>query len=337
VGVRKDIPAWLIGTPGSGVSFSWGFKKQRESYMNIGGQAVIEGVMMSSPHYYAIALRLEDGGIIVKKEAKSKWAEKLFFSRLPLLRGIFVLFDTLVIGIKSLTYSVDNLSRESIEKDSNQHLEKLKSNPWMVAGTVIFSLVAGLFLFFILPLGITEYLRREILTFESTFLFNLVDGAIRILIFLLYVFVISFLKDIQKLFQYHGAEHKVTYAYEAGNELKVEEARKYTTLHPRCGTSFLLVVMVLAIFVFSLFKPPTIPGKLLLRLMLLPFIAGIAYETIKLAARFRSHTLVKFMIAPNLWLQKLTTREPSDGQIEVALAALKGVLEAEKGDSDATH
>lgn len=305
--------------------------------MNIGGQAVIEGVMMSSPHYYAIALRLEDGGIIVKKEAKSKWAEKLFFSRLPLLRGVFVLFDTLVIGIKSLTYSADILSIESIEKDTNQHPEKMKSNAWILAGTIVFSLVAGLFLFFILPLGITEYLRREILTFESTFLFNLVDGAIRILIFLLYIFAISFLKDIQKLFQYHGAEHKAAYAYEAGNELKVEDARKYTTLHPRCGTSFLLVVMVLAIFVFSLFNPPTILGKLLLRLMLLPFIVGIAYETIKLAARFRTHTMVKFLLAPNLWLQRLTTREPSDGQIEVALAALKGVLEAEKGESDAIH
>jgi len=303
--------------------------------MNIGGQAVIAGVMMSSPHYYAIALRLKDGKIIVRKEAKSKWAEKLFFSRLPLVKGVFVLFETLVIGIKSLTYSADIFSRESTEKDSNQRPEKLKSNPWILVGTVIFSLVAGLFLFFILPLGITEYLRREMLTFESPFLFNLIDGAIRISIFLLYILAISFLKDIQKLFQYHGAEHKAAYAYEAGSELKVENARKHTTLHPRCGTSFLLMVMVLAIFVFSLFKPSTILGKLLLRLAFLPFIAGIAYETIKLAARFRTHKLVKFMIAPNLWLQRLTTREPTDEQIEVALAALKGVLEAEKGESDA--
>ncbi len=305
--------------------------------MNIGGQAVIEGVMMSSPHYYAIALRLKDGQIMVKKEAKSKWAEKLFFSKVPLLRGVFVLFDTLVIGIKSLTYSVDIFSRESTEKDSNRHAEELKFNPWMLAGTVIFSLVAGLFLFFLLPLGITEYVRREILLFESPFLFNLVDGAIRISIFLIYIFVISFLKDIRRLFQYHGAEHKAAYAYEAGSELKIENARKHTPLHPRCGTSFLLVVMVLAIFVFSLFKPATIYGKLLMRLALLPFIAGIAYETIKLLARFRTHTLVKFLIAPNLWLQRLTTREPSDGQIEVALAALKGVLEAEEGEYDVIH
>jgi len=246
------------------------------------------------------------------------------------LRGVFVLFDTLVIGIKSLTYSADIFSRENVEKDSTQGAEKLKSNPWMLAGTMIFSLVVGLFLFFVLPLGITEYLRREVLTFESPFLFNLVDGAIRISIFLLYILVISFLKDIQKLFQYHGAEHKAAYAYEAGNELKIENVRKHAILHPRCGTSFLLVVMVLAVFVFSLFKPTTILEKFLMRLALLPFIAGIAYETIKLLARFRTHTLVKFLIAPNLWLQRLTTREPSDGQIEVALVALKGVLEAEK-------
>jgi uncharacterized protein YqhQ len=305
--------------------------------MNIGGQAVIEGVMMNSPHYYAIALRLKDGEIIVKKEAKNKWAEKLFFSRLPLLRGVFLLLDTLVIGIKSLTYSADIFSRENTEKDTKEHSEKLKSNPWILAGTVILSLLAGLFLFFILPLGITEYLRRRMLTFESPFLFNLVDGVVRISIFLLYVLAISLLKDIQKLFQYHGAEHKATYTYEAGNELKVENARKHTTLHPRCGTSFLLAVMVLAIFVFSLFRPPTIVGKLLLRLALLPFIAGVAYETIKLAARYRTHIMVRFLIAPNLWLQRLTTREPSDGQIEVALAALKGVLEAEKGESDTIH
>jgi uncharacterized protein YqhQ len=305
--------------------------------MNIGGQAVIEGVMMNSPHYYAIALRLKDGEIIVKKEAKNKWAEKLFFSRLPLLRGVFLLLDTLVIGIKSLTYSADIFSRENTEKDTKEHSEKLKSNPWILAGTVILSLLAGLFLFFILPLGITEYLRRGMLTFESPFLFNLVDGVVRISIFLLYVLAISLLKDIQKLFQYHGAEHKATYTYEAGNELKVENARKHTTLHPRCGTSFLLAVMVLAIFVFSLFRPPTIVGKLLLRLALLPFIAGVAYETIKLAARYRTHIMVRFLIAPNLWLQRLTTREPSDGQIEVALAALKGVLEAEKGESDTIH
>lgn len=305
--------------------------------MNIGGQAVIEGVMMNSPHYYAIALRLKDGEIIVKKESKSKWAEKLFFSKFPLLRGVFVLFDTLVIGIKSLTYSADIFSRENVEKDSAQGAEKLKSNPWMLAGMVVFSLVVGLFLFFVLPLGITEYLRREVLRFESPFLFNLVDGAIRISIFILYILAISFLKDIQKLFQYHGAEHKAAYAYEAGNELKIENARKHTILHPRCGTSFLLVVMVLAVFVFSFFKPTTILGKFLMRLALLPFIAGIAYETIKLVARFRTHTLVKFLIAPNLWLQRLTTREPSDGQIEVALVALKGVLEAEKGESDAIH
>ncbi len=301
--------------------------------MNIGGQAVIEGVMMSSPHYYAIALRLKDGEIMVKKGERSKWGERIFFSKLPLVRGVFVLLDTLVTGVKSLMYSADVFSRESIDKDSSQHSEKFKYNSWILGGTVIFSLIAGLFLFFILPLGITEYFRHTVLKFESSFLFNLLDGTIRISIFLLYILGISFLKDIQRLFQYHGAEHKVTYTYEADNELKVETARKHSTLHPRCGTGFLLVVMVLAIFVFSLFRPHTTLEKFFLRLALLPFLAGIAYETIKLTARYRTHALVKFLITPNLWLQRLTTREPSDGQIEVALAALKGVLEAEKGES----
>ena len=305
--------------------------------MNIGGQAVIEGVMMSSPHYYAIALRLRDGKIIVKKETKSNWVRKSLFSRLPLLRGVFVLLETLLIGVKSLTYSADIFSRESIDEDNSHSPEKLKFNPWVLGGTLLFSLIAGLFLFFILPLGITEYLRREVLTLGSPFLFNLLDGTIRILIFFLYILAISFLKDIRKLFQYHGAEHKVAYTYEAASELKVENARKHTTLHPRCGTSFLLVVMVLAIFVFSIFRPSTIIGKLFLRLTLLPFIVGIAYETVKLAAKYRTRNLVKLLIAPNLWLQRLTTREPSDRQIEVALAALKGVLEAEKGESDDIH
>ncbi len=305
--------------------------------MNIGGQAVIEGVMISSPRYFAVALRSQDGKIIVKKEAKSKWANRPFFSKIPLLRGVFVLLDTLVIGIKSLTFSAGVFSREKIDEDGNRQGEEFKFNPWMLAGTVIFSLVAGLFIFFVLPLGITEYLRRSVLMFESHFLFNLVDGAIRISIFLLYILGISLLKDIQRIFQYHGAEHKVAYAYEAGSELKLENAKKYNILHPRCGTSFLLVVMVLAILVFSLFPAATILAKLLMRLALLPLIAGIAYETIKLLARFRTRTLVKFLIAPNLWLQRLTTREPSERQLEVALAALKGVLEAERGESDAIH
>jgi len=305
--------------------------------MNIGGQAVIEGVLMSSPHYYAIALRLRDGKIMVKKEERSKWGERIFFSKLPLIRGVFVLLDTLVTGVKSLMYSADVFSRESIEQDDSQHPEKLKYNSWILGGTVIFSLIAGLFLFFILPLGITEYFRRTVSAFEGPFLFNLLEGTIRMSVFLLYILGISLLKDIQRLFQYHGAEHKVAYTYEAANELKVENARGHSTLHPRCGTSFLLVVMVLAIFVFSLFRPHTTLEKLFLRLALLPVIAGIAYETIKLAARYRTNALVKFLITPNLWLQRLTTREPSDRQIEVALAALEGVLEAEKGEANDMH
>jgi len=302
--------------------------------MNIGGQAVIEGVMMNSPHYYAVALRLRDGEIVVRREKKSKWPEKLFFPKLPLVRGVFVLFDALIIGIKSLTYSADIFSRKNGETGDNQRQKKLKSNPWTLTGTVLFSIIVGLFLFFVLPLGITEYLRGEVSMFESRFLFNLVDGTIRILIFVLYLLAISFLKDIQKLFQYHGAEHKAAHAYEHGNELNVEDARKHSKLHPRCGTSFLLVVMVLAVFVFSIFKPSTIGGKLLLRLALLPLIAGVAYETIRFASRYGTYNVVRFLIAPNLWLQKLTTREPSDGQIEVALVALREVLEAEKGESD---
>jgi len=303
--------------------------------MDIGGQAVIEGVMMSSPHYYAIALRLKDGNIMVKREAKGRWAEKFFLSRLPLFRGIFILLATLVLGIKSLTYSADILSHEATEKDNGQRPGKSKSDPWIWAGTLIFSLLVGLFLFLVLPLGITEYLRRGLFKFESGFLFNVVDGAIRILIFLLYVFAISFLKDIRRLFQYHGAEHKAAYTYEGGNELKVENARKQTIFHPRCGTSFLLVVMVLAIFLFSVFSAPTLLGKLLLRLALLPFVAGIAYEMIKLTSKLRANRLIKLVIVPNLWLQRLTAKEPSDGQIEVALAALKEVLEAEKAGSNA--
>jgi len=303
--------------------------------MNIGGQAVIEGVMMSSPHYYAIALRLKDGEIAVKKEEKKRWAEKLFFFRFPLIRGIFVLLETLTIGIKSLTYSADVFSKETTRKETEGGYEKSDLNRWTMVWTVLFSLALGFFLFFILPLGITEYLRREVSMFEIPFLFNLMDGSVRILVFILYVLGVSSLKDIQRLFEYHGAEHKVAYTYEAGSELNVKNARAHTILHPRCGTSFLLAVMVLAILVFSLFRPPTIVGKLFLRLVLLPLIVGVAYEGVKMAGRYGTKKLVKFLIAPNLWLQRLTTREPSDGQIEVALVALQEVLEAERGEFNA--
>ncbi len=305
----------------------------------VGGQAVIEGVMMRSPHFYAVALRRSNGEITVDKKPIKSLAQKWPFLKLPLLRGIVVLIESLVIGIKTLTYSADVFAgdmegeegNETSLKDNNTKKDKKNTlSPFVLILTILFSLSFGIFIFIILPLMIAQYLKMNVFEFESKIAFNLIDGVVRISVFLVYVIVISFMKDIRRVFQYHGAEHKAVYTYEAKEELAVENARKFSTLHPRCGTAFLVIVMVMSIFIFSLFTPASFLEKLLLRLILIPFIAGISYEIIKYSFKARSNPLIKILILPGLFLQKITTSIPDDGQIEVALAALNEVLNAEQ-------
>ncbi len=284
--------------------------------MNVGGQAVIEGVMMRSPNFWAIAVRKPDGDIEIKKDKLKMLSEKTKFFKLPIIRGFLMLISALVLGIKALNFSANVALEEEEEEVSD----------WHIYLTIAFAFGVGILFFFLLPLYLTK-----LLNFKSYFMFNLVDGVIRIIFFLIYLGFISFFKDIKRVFQYHGAEHKVIYAYEQGEELNVENAKKYTTLHPRCGTSFLIIVFIISIFVFSLI-PKTSPFwiKALSRIVLIPLIAGISYEALKLSDKFKDNFLVKLFILPGLWLQKITTKEPDETQIEVALAALKEVLNSEK-------
>jgi len=290
---------------------------------SIGGQAVIEGVMMKSPSGWTVAVRDQKGDIHIKKEVLERLPR---FLRLPLVRGVVGLFHALAIGIKAIEFSASKAYTGEDEKPLS---------PFAMASTIIFAVGIGIGLFIFLPLYLTKLMGLVVSGVEkSSFMFNLTDGIIRVLIFLLYVFAIGLWKDMRRIFEYHGAEHKVIHAYEAGRELDVESVRVFSPHHPRCGTSFLLIVMVISILVFS-FVPQIWPfwGKFLSRLILIPLIAGISYELLRLSAKMKENSVIRLMILPGLLLQKLTTREPDDSQIEVAIRAVKEVLLLEEKDA----
>ncbi|MCL4476259.1 MAG: DUF1385 domain-containing protein [Nitrospirae bacterium] len=290
---------------------------------NIGGQAVIEGVMMKSLSCWTVAVRDQKGEIHIKKEVLERLPK---FLRLPLVRGVVGLFHALAIGIKAIEFSASKAYTGEDEKPLS---------PFTMASTIIFAMGIGIGLFIFLPLYLTKLMGLVMSgVAKSSFIFNLTDGIIRVLIFLLYVFAIGLWKDMRRIFEYHGAEHKVIHAYEAGRDLSVESVRAFSPHHPRCGTSFLLIVMVISILVFS-FVPQTWPfwGKFVSRLILIPLIAGISYELLRLSAKMKENSLIHLMILPGLLLQKLTTREPDDSQIEVAIRAVKEVLLLEEKDA----
>lgn len=284
--------------------------KQHSQY---GGQAVIEGVMMRGPEQLAIAVRKPDNQICLDKREIKSITKRFPILKRPLLRGVLSLFESLVLGMQALSYSANQALEEEEEELSTKDL----------AISMGFALLAGVLLFVIAPTAATRLLDPKL---PGVFAQNIVEGIIRIGIFLIYIVVISRMQDIQRVFQYHGAEHKVIHTYEAGEELTVENARKYSTLHPRCGTSFLLIVMVVSIFLFAFLGKQVLWWRFLSRLLLMPVVAGISYELIKLSGCHSSHPVARFLIAPGLWLQKLTTREPDDSQLEVAIRALEGVL-----------
>jgi uncharacterized protein YqhQ len=288
--------------------------------VRVGGQAVIEGVMMRSPNSMAVAVRKPNGEIVVKRERLNFFSEKKISSKIPLLRGVINLLSALVLGIKALNFS------------ANQSLEEEKEvSSWTLGLTFTFALGFGIFLFFLIPLFLTKWLRFAIpMVGTSVILFNLVDGIIRLIIFLAYLWGISYIKEIRRIFQYHGAEHKSIFAFESGEALLPDQVKGFSYLHPRCGTSFLLIVMVVSIIVFAMI-PHHLPFgyKVASRVVFIPLIAGLAYEIIRFADRKRESRGIQYFIKPGLWLQRLTAREPSDDQIEVALRALHEVLELE--------
>jgi len=313
----------FLGRKDSGQGYSLSnpaISKKREDRLRVGGQAVIEGVMMRSPNSMAIAVRKPSGEIVVKRERLDFFSEKKFFSKLPLIRGVMNLLSALVLGMKALNFS------------ANQSLEEEKEvSPWTMGLTFTFALCFGIFLFFLVPLFLTKWLRFAIpMVSTSGILFNLVDGIIRLMIFLAYLWAISLFKEIRRIFEYHGAEHKSIFAFESGEALIADRVKGFSHLHPRCGTSFLLIVMVVSILVFALIPHQLSFGyKVASRVVFIPLIAGLAYEIIRFADRKREGKGMQVFIKPGLWLQRMTAREPSEDQIEVALCALREVLELE--------
>jgi len=292
-----------------------------EKKITVGGQAVLEGVMMRGPKRVAVAVRKPDGHIIVKSEEFRSITSKIKLLGVPLLRGAVVLIETLILGIKALTFSSDVLMvDEEKEKKSESASKEFLKKFWMGL-TILFSFVLGLGLFFYVPLILTGLFHLK-----SGIAFNLVDGVFRLAIFLGYIYFITLWKDIRRVFEYHGAEHKSIYAYEDKKDLVVESALPYSTLHPRCGTSFLLIVMIVSILVFMFLGKPETIAERLIRLAFVPVIGGISYELIKLSDKANRFKLFRAFVLPGLWLQKLTTKEPDESQLEVAIVALKSAL-----------
>jgi len=310
--------------PAEGHSLSDHFvSTTRRKPIRVGGQAVIEGVMMRSPNSMAVAVRKPNGEIVVKQEGLHFFSEKHLFFKFPLVRGVITLLSALVLGIRALNFSANQaLSEGEVEKDPSS---------WTMNITFVVALCFGIFLFFLIPLFLTKWMRFAIpMLSESGLLFNLVDGVIRLMIFLAYLWAISFFREIRRVFEYHGAEHKSIFAFESGEELMIDRVKTFSYLHPRCGTSFLLVVMVVSILVFALI-PHHLPFgyKVASRVVFIPLIAGLSYEIIRFADQKRESRGIQYFIQPGLWLQRLTAREPSEAQIEVALRALQAVLELE--------
>ena len=280
----------------------------------IGGQAVIEGVMMKGPTSIATAVREPSGNIAVRVEPVHSLGDRFPLLKKPLLRGVIALGEALVYGIRALSFSAQAAGEEGEELSSKE-----------IALTMLAAFGLAVLLFVVLPTYATKFIQSIV---SEAYLLNLFEGVLRLTIFFAYVGVISSLSDIRRVFQYHGAEHKTIYAYEAGIPLEVESIRKYSRLHPRCGTNFLLIVMVVSIFMFAFLGWPDLWLRILSRVVLLPLVAGISYEIIRFAGSC-DNPFVAMCMKPGLWLQYLTTREPSDDQIEVAVRALEAVRPVE--------
>ena len=280
----------------------------------VGGQAVIEGVMMRDAHRTATAVRLPNGEIDVETRTVSSIRDRYPVLNLPLIRGSVIMVESLIIGMRALSFSAQAAGEEDEQMTKKE-----------IAMTILFALVLASILFIVIPTGAAHLAAAYT---DDPIVFNLIEGGIRLMVFLLYIWGISFMGGIRRVFQYHGAEHKTIHCYEAGEPLTVENVQKFPRLHPRCGTNFLLIVMVVAIVFHVFFGWPDLWLRILSRLAILPVVAGVSYEIIRFAGRSENH-FVHILITPGLWLQYLTTRPPADEMVEVAIESLKAVLPAE--------
>ena len=302
---------------------------------SIGGQAVIEGVMMKGPKDIAVAVRKSNGEIVIDKKPVASILQKSKFLKLPIIRGIISFVESMVIGVRTLMFSAELYDLEEEDptyKPSkfDEWLEKVfKNKDAVIYTSVVIALVLSMALFVFLPATITKYTTEFI---SNSVLRSLIEGATRMIIFVLYIWLVSRSKDIQRVFEYHGAEHKTIACYEHGEELTVENVKKHCRLHPRCGTSFLIEVMIISVIVFSFLSWDSLPIRILSKLLLMPFVAGIAYELIKIAGRC-DNKLIQIINKPGLWLQKITTKEPDDEQIEVAIRSILEVIPENRDDA----
>jgi uncharacterized protein YqhQ len=292
-----------------------------ENVQNIGGQAVIDGVMMKSRKGWTVAVRGQEGEIFIKREMLKELPKIL---RLPVIRGVIALYQALSIGIRAIEFSVN----KAYEGEEKKHMSSIT-----ISLTIGLAVIIAIVVFLLLPLYATRLLGLIFTSVsKSSFLFNLVDGIIRIILFMGYIIAVGMWKEMRRIFEYHGGEHKVIHAYENRRELTVNSVKDYSPLHPRCGTSFLLIVMIISMFTFSFIPQEwSFTYKFLLRLIFIPLIAGLSFEFLKLSSRMKNNPIMHVLIQPGLLLQRLTTREPDDAQIEVAIRALEEVLKISEG------
>ncbi|MBZ5705359.1 MAG: DUF1385 domain-containing protein [Acidobacteriia bacterium] len=292
----------------------------------VGGQAVLEGVMMRSPHAWAIACRKPSGELSTYSEPLERPSDKHKWMAWPVVRGVITLGHAMGLGFKALRFSA-NVALDEVPADEKG--KKLEVSGWVAAVNVIFSVGFFIFMYKYLPLVAATELKRVNPLFGEQIIFNLVDGLIRIALFLLFIWGVSLWRDIHRVYEYHGAEHKTVYAFENGDALETRAVQKYSTFHPRCGTSFLMTVMIISILVYMLIPVTTFWARFAIRIALLPVIAGVSYEIIRFAAKHRG-SLFALMTAPGLWLQRITTQPPSDDQAECAIVALGQAMALEK-------
>src|ERR1022692_764779 len=299
----------------------------------VGGQAVLEGVMMRSPHAWGIAVRKPSGEIVTHSETLERPSDQHKWMGWPVVRGVMTLGHAMTLGFRALKFSANAVLEEISANDPKNAAatpgKKMEITGWMATVNIVFSVAFFIFMYKYLPLLATTELKKVNPVFGQQFVFNLVDGLIRIAMFLLFVWGVSLWKDIRRVYEYHGAEHKTVFAFENGDPLETGAVQKYSTYHPRCGTSFLMTVMIISMLVYMAIPVHTFWARFGIRIALLPVIAGVSYEIIRFAAKHRG-SLFALMTAPGLWLQRITTQPPDDSEVECAIVALDEAMKLEK-------
>ena len=294
----------------------------------VGGQAVMEGVMMRAPHSYCVAVRKASGEIVTEEAPFGRVSEKYPAFKYPVLRGLGTLGQAMWLGMKALRFSANAVLDET-PADGKPAAKPVEISPWMMGLNLAFSLLFFIFLYKFVPLFLATQIGNRVPAMHGRFAVNMVDGVIRIVLFLAFLTLLSRMKDIRRVFEYHGAEHKVVFNFESGQPVTVQNAQRFVTFHPRCGTSFLIVVMLISMVIYALLPFDGFVARFVARLALLPLVVGLSYELIRFAAK-RPGSMLAALTTPGLWLQRVTTKPPSDEQAAIAIHALEGAMNLER-------